>query len=307
MTERSESFRRVQFDLPDGRMAGIAFGDETRPPDVLFLHATGFNARTYRVMLEPLGARLHVLAVDLRGHGRSTLPAPRFGYDSWNRHRDDVLRLIDKHIGAPVALAGHSMGATTSLLVAGRRPDLVLGLALIDPVILRPRRYAIAALPGMTMAMRGTTPIARAAARRRSAFPSAEAAVQALTGRGFFKSFTPEMLEDYVTDGVVADGAGVRLSCDPRYEAATFAAQRNDPWRALDRARSPIAILRAEKGSTLPQSCASRIVALRPEVRLATVEGASHALPMERPDRARALIEMIALQTSASQRFPDIV
>ena len=67
--------RRFRVELKDGEASGIAFGDPVRPIDVLFLHATGFNAITYQSILEPLGGQMHAAASDLRGHGRSRLPA----------------------------------------------------------------------------------------------------------------------------------------------------------------------------------------------------------------------------------------
>ena len=67
--------RRFRLDLKDGETSGIAFGDPVRPVDVLFLHATGFNAVCYQSILEPLGGQMHAAALDIRGHGRSRLPA----------------------------------------------------------------------------------------------------------------------------------------------------------------------------------------------------------------------------------------
>ena len=63
MNDQSESFRRLSFDVRSGSMAGIAFGVETPNPDIVFIHATGFNARAYRAMLAPLGERFHVWAI----------------------------------------------------------------------------------------------------------------------------------------------------------------------------------------------------------------------------------------------------
>lgn len=307
MSARSESFRRVHFDLARGRMAGIAWGDDTRPPDIVFVHATGMNALTYRAVLAPLAERFHVLAIDARGHGLTTLPAKRFGYTSWNRHRDDLLELIETYLRAPITLAGHSMGATVSLLAAGKRPHLVRALALIEPVILPRGRYQTLDLPFMPLVMRQTMPIARGAARRRAKFESREAALAALKGRGFFKTFPDETLADYLQDGLIDDPkGGLRLACTPAYEAATFSAQRNNPWAALPRAPKSLVVLRAEKHSTCPPSVASRIKAIRPDARIATIEGSTHALPMERPDRARAAIETAHVMATGGAAYVDL-
>ena len=298
MTERTDSLRRVTFALAKGAMAGVAWGEESRAPDIVFLHATGLNALAYRTLLAPLAERFHVLALDLRGHGRTALPARTFGYTSWTVHRNDVIELIDKHIRARVTLAGHSMGATTALLVAGKRPDLVRGLALIEPVILPPARIEGFQLPLAPLFARWTSPIARGAARRRARFVSREAAFAALKGRGFFNAFPDAALQDYLTDGLVDEDESVRLACSPKYEAATFSAHRHDPWRALPRAPKALVLVRAEKESTCPAPIAARVKAMRPDARIAMIEGASHALPMERPDRARAAIETAHLMAT---------
>jgi pimeloyl-ACP methyl ester carboxylesterase len=307
MTE-SQSFRRVTYSLPGGQMAAIAMGDADRPVDVVFLHATGLNALTYRTILAPLAERLHVVAVDMRGHGRTALPAKLFGYAGWERHRDDVIALIDKGIGAPVALAGHSMGGCVSALAAGKRPDMVRGLALLDPVTLPPRIYALMRAPGAPLLSQQTFALARKAAKRRDEFLNREQMAALLAGRGIFKSFTPEMLADYCEDGAVDDPfGGVKLSCRPAFEARTFAAQRHDPWAALARFGGPVVVLRAQHGSTMPNAAAERLKRLRPDAMIATVEGASHALPMERPDRARAAIEAVCVRASKGIVHRDLV
>lgn len=144
--------------------------------------------------------------------------------------------------------------------------------------------------------MRALFPLARAARKRRNVFPDRETAVRAFSGRSVFKAFTREMIEDYVADGLIEDGRGAfKLACTPAYEAATFAAQRHDPWAALRRGLCPMVLLRAERYSTVSHGAFRRIAAMRPDARMATVEGAGHMLPMERPDRVRAAIESAVL------------
>ena len=76
--------RLIDLKARGGAMAALDFGDPGRPVDIVFVHANGFNARTYRTILEPLAEDLRILAVDQRGHGRSTLPAETVGRTSWN-------------------------------------------------------------------------------------------------------------------------------------------------------------------------------------------------------------------------------
>jgi pimeloyl-ACP methyl ester carboxylesterase len=285
-------------------MAGVTFGPETNDPDIVFSHATGFNALTYRALLAPLGERLSVWAFDARGHGRTELPAKLWGYTSWRRHRDDLIALLEKHTTGPVTLAGHSMGATVSLLVAARRPDLVSSLALIEPVIMPAAAYALFEMPLGPLVQRYTMPLARGALRRRARFESREAAIESFAGRGVFKTFPRESIADYVTDGLMQDekSGGFKLACAPAFEAATYCAQRHDPWSALRQAHAPLVLLRGEFHSTVFPAAAHRIAALKPEARIALVEGASHMLPIERPDRARAAIESAALMGGRSWR-----
>lgn len=302
----SDTLRRVSFDVPGGRMAGIAFGADKPTPDIVFMHATGFNARTYRTVLEPLGERFYVVALDARGHGRTELPARTLGYTSWRRHRDDLIAVLDQ-FKAPVTLAGHSMGATVSLLVAGKRPDLVCGLALLEPVIAPAAVYAFMQMPLAPYLQRRLMPLALGAARRRNQFESREAAIEAFSGRGVFKTFPPEAIADYVADGLVEDGAGFRLACAPAYEAATYCAQRHDPWEALRKVTDPLVLLRAERGSTISEAAMHHVAAVKADARVATVEGAGHMLPVERPDRARSAIETAALMGKAGRKFHDVL
>lgn len=300
-------FRRLSLDIAGGSVAGIALGLEKASPDIVFMHATGFNALTYRSMLAPLGERFSVWALDARGHGRTTLPAGTFGYTSWRKHSDDLIAVLEKHCSAPVTLAGHSMGGIVSLLTAARRNDLVSGLALIDPVILPASAYAFSELPLGPSLMRFTQPLARGAAARRDEFPSREVAVRGFTGRGVFKNFPPEVVADYVEDGLIENGSGgFKLACRPTYEAQTYCAQRHDPWGALRRLTDPLVLLRAEHGSTVSEAAMHRIAAIKADARVATVEGASHMIPMERPDRVRAAIESAALLAQAGRKFHGV-
>src|SRR5687768_14473986 len=70
---------RIALPGRGGTVEALELGPAGRPYDVVFSHANGFNALTYRTILAPLAADLRILAYDLRGHGASTLPAVSAG------------------------------------------------------------------------------------------------------------------------------------------------------------------------------------------------------------------------------------
>src|ERR1700749_1234483 len=138
-------------------------------PPLLFSHATGFNAETYKSLLQPLSERFHVYAEDQRGHGFNSLPAEPGSAKDWTIYRDDLIRFLDGFDGRPMILAGHSMGATVSLMAAMMRPDLVRGLVWIEPVFIpgSPLYWLFAKLH---MARRGDPDLASRAEKRRAEF-----------------------------------------------------------------------------------------------------------------------------------------
>ena len=291
--------RRRMIRLHDGEMAALDFGDGARPVDVVFAHANGFNAMTYRSILGPLSLSLRILAVDLRGHGASRLPAEPRGRRSWRDLRDDLVALLDVVSDRPVVLAGHSMGATSSLLAGAQRPAGVKALVLFDPVIL-PRATVLAAkIPGLLDPLWRRARIAQNALRRRAVFETANAAFNAYRGRGAFRTWPEIMLADYVAGAFhdKADG-GVELSCTPAWEASNFAAQAHDPWSALRRVAFPIKVFRAGRNSVCHLAPGDRLLRRHPNIDVTTVEGTSHFLPMERADLVRdALFDAVNAKT----------
>ncbi|RZJ30607.1 MAG: alpha/beta hydrolase [Brevundimonas sp.] len=266
-----------------GELSVLDFGDPKRPVDLVFVHANGFNAMTYRTLLAPLSGTLRIWAPDLRGHGRSTLPADPATRRSWTDHRDDLVALLEALDGPPVVLAGHSMGGTSSLLAAAERPDKVSKLVLMDPVIWGRITVALFQLPVFDR-MASHIPLVKGALKRRDAFESREKALGGYIGRGAFRGWPEMMIADYLADGLVETPDGFTLACRPEWEASNYAAQSHDPWKALKRVDRPVRILKAEAGSTCSVSTDPRRL---PNVSVETVHGGTHFFPMLKADVAR--------------------
>lgn len=284
---------RFRHETGEGLIAGMEFGDPIRPLNALFLHATGFNAMTYQSLLAPLGLRARVAAMDLRGHGRSTLPTPD-NFQSWHRYRDDVIGWLDRFAPQGVVMGGHSMGGCVALLVAGKRPDLVKALVLADPVILPPKTYRRTHLVPFTNSLMKNVGLARRAKKRRRHFDSLQAVREQYLGRGAFTTWREPFLDDYILDAfdridenpTDSKEQTWELLCDPKWESATFAAQRNRPWHALSKVKKnkiPLVILRAEKGSVMTDQVTAKVMRKVPAAQVKTLGGTTHFLPMEAP------------------------
>ncbi len=76
-----------------------------------------------------------VMAGERRGHGASAGAADMGTFRGWETYYQDLTAWLQS-LDEPVWLAGHSIGATTSVMAAARRPEKVLGLILAEPVIL---------------------------------------------------------------------------------------------------------------------------------------------------------------------------
>lgn len=117
------------IDGPGGRLHYL---DEGRgDPPVVLLHAFPLTAQMWGSQLEALGPSHRVVAPDLRGFGRSAVPAHRSAYsvDAW---AEDVVALLAVLGVEPVVMVGLSMGGYVAFALLRRRPEALAGLLLAD-------------------------------------------------------------------------------------------------------------------------------------------------------------------------------
>lgn len=260
-----------------------------------FAHATGFNAETYRDLVDAVDPSIDLRLMDARGHGHSQAPADPKRLRSWARYGLDLQAYVET-LPRPVVLAGHSLGATISMDLAARRPDLVQGLVLIDPVIVPPTHVALFAVARALDLSERLVPIAKTAARRRMEFASRQAAVENYVGKGPFRSWQRSWIEAYVAGGTVETESGsVRLSCERDWESKSFAVATVNPYSALRKVRCPITLFsRVEDGPPFTKASREAFMRCQPDTRLLVLEDVTHFMVMERPDIVVEEIERMA-------------
>ena len=101
---------------------------EAAPP-LLAVHGLASNARWWDLVAPRLRPARRVVAVDLRGHGRSDRPMSGYSFDEVT---GDLRRLLDALSIDDVVVAGHSWGASVALELAAAEPERVAGVACIE-------------------------------------------------------------------------------------------------------------------------------------------------------------------------------
>lgn len=99
---------------------------------VVLLHSAAGNTTQWATQLQHLRPNRRVVALDLRGHGRSE--PPRNGDYSFAAMAGDVAAVVDTLKLARFVLVGHSMGGGVALTYASAHPERAAGLVLLDPV-----------------------------------------------------------------------------------------------------------------------------------------------------------------------------
>lgn len=262
-------------------------------PVLHWTHATGFNAKTYAPLLNGLAPHFNLQSWDLRGHGESRSAANPKTFRGWSTYYNDLVTVLDQ-ADEPMWLAGHSIGATTSLAAASMRPEKVKGLILIEPVLLDSRQgWALRLANWFGFADR--IAMAAAAARRRATFSSHSEAFENYRNKKTFSGWSDEWLKAYVEHGFVTNNNNeVELACPPSWESLTFQHTEPNAARWIRDPGCPIHILAAANGSTFPVSAHAGIQKRLPKARIEVLTDATHFLPMEHTDLVVQRIREVA-------------
>lgn len=241
-------------------------------PTTLFVHATGFCAATWWPTAHHL-PDLRCWAIDVRAHGRSSRPTD--GNLSWSSATDDVVAAVDRLGGGPLRGVGHSFGGALLLLAEQRRPGTFEAIWCFEPIVIPPDLLEGGAGPDL----------AEVATRRRSVFPSRQAARENFASKPPMDVFDAQALDAYLAGGFLEHPDGsLSLRCLPEDESEVFRmGGRNGAWERLAEVSCPVTVVqgRIEPG---PAMFAASVAAALPRGRLVELPQVGHFGPMEDPE-----------------------
>jgi lipase len=190
---------------------------------------TSHGARFARLARDRLARRWHVVAPDLRGHGRSDWEPPW----SIEQHLEDLLESVPEDARLWV---GHSFGGRLVLELAARHPERIDRGVLLDPALWVPPHYALEQAE---------------AARADRSYGSVAEAVDARLASGSVFGAPRELLEEDFREHLAAgDDGRLRLRyCRSTVVAAYGEMSRVPPQQRLE---VPLLVARALEAEVCP-------------------------------------------------------
>lgn len=280
-----------EVDAPDGGSIHLIERGAGRP--LLLIHGITLQAGVWSPQFHMLADRYRVLAMDVRGHGRSRAGSDGFGRKVAAR---DVAAVVEHFDLRDAIIVGHSMGGMILMEYAGDFPDhlaeRVAGLVFMDTAA-----YQLLPRPAL--------PIAQALGRRvRRRLEAGRPIPQRPVGEDDLSWFMTRMAFGSRPPARAVDQVRRFLEEVPQSTSLPSGIDLldHDARDALRATRTPSMVLVGSRDTLTPVWAARRVARFLPRSRLEILPGAGHQLMQERPaEVARLLDDFVAGLPEASQ------
>ena len=245
-----------------GGLSAIASG--TRP-QVVLVHGVGLRAEAWNRQVDALSPHMHTVAVDMPGHGGSSLSSEAMALT-------DYTNAVAGILSEPALIIGHSMGAMIALDLAIRFPDQVRGLVALNAVFDRSTAASKAvlaradSLDGLSMADPSET-----LDRWFGSQPSAER----------------EACREWLSD---VDPAAYQMAY------RVFAEESGPSSHQLESLSCPALFATGSEEPNSTPEMSRKMAVLAPHGQSVIVNGAAHMMPMTHPDEVNAFLLDFARQ-----------
>ncbi len=232
--------RELRFSVNGMNFAAQEWGDTTQLP-VLALHGWLDNSASF-FALAPRLKNLHLVALDMAGHGRTDHRPGNMAYTLLD-DINDIFAIADYLGWDKFVLLGHSRGAIIGTLAAGTFPERIIALGLVEGFLPEPAK-AEDAPKQLASAIEGL----RAQQQKNpSVYPDMDIAVKARE-RGMFP-LGYEAAKALTERGVAARNGGYSWCTDPRLLAPSMIKWPREYLEAfVNQISAPTKLLLADRG-----------------------------------------------------------
>lgn len=227
-------------------------GNADAPP-ILLLHGGGVAGWMWRPTLERLEDSARVIVPDLPGHGRSAAEP----YRSHEETARKVAEVLEERAPQGALVAGFSLGAQLTILLAATRPELVTDAVVVSAQA-KPMPF-----PQLTLGLlAATAPLARQ--------------------RWFAKLQAKQLfVPDELLTAYLRDSAGTTRETLLAGVGENIRFTLPAGWADF---KNPALVMVGERERPLMRDSARRIHDALPGSELTTVPGCGHGIPLQRPD-----------------------
>jgi pimeloyl-ACP methyl ester carboxylesterase len=236
------------------------------------MHGSGRSIADWQEGTIALLAKHHrVIAFDYFGSGSSERnPSFTYGYDLWVEEAVDLLAALKV---PHVTVVGHSVGGALACILAADHPDLVDHVVTIGTGMTIEPQQLLPIVPGI-----GEIMMANADVFGPTFSDSHRAALEA----AYKVQGTRAALLQYIRRQATVDG--IRLL-----------------WGTFEDVKAPILHLSGSRDINIPPAVALDL-AKRTKGKFVSIEGATHMVPIEAPDRVAQEVERFLAETSVEAR-----
>ena len=251
------------------RLHYLDWGAEGKPPMVL-LHGLRGHAHSWDDVSLAVCRDFRVLALDQRGRGDSEWD--KDGDYTTDAYVADLNGFADELGLDSFILVGHSMGGRNAFAFAGRYPEKLQSLVIVD---IGPDRDP-----------RGIERIRREIVELPEEFDSFEAVVEYMKREGTRASDAVLRRRlQYMTRELPNGKVGCRYDLAIREERRTgTGAPDGELWPVLSKITCPTLIMRGAESDLLTQEVAQRMVETMPDAKLVEIPRAGHMVFEDNPD-----------------------
>lgn len=268
---------------------------------LIFAHGNSFPAGTYQLLFDLLRERgFDVHALERFGH--DTRYPVTSNWPHLVQQLADFAQPLVQRWGQPAFLVGHSLGGFVSVMAAAQHPDLARGVLMLDSPLISGWRAQSVAVAKRAQLVGAVSP-GKISKNRRNQWPSPAEALALFQSKKTFARWHPQMLQDYVTHGLVQDAQGRWVLHFTREEETAIYNTLPHNLSTFLRShplRCPAAFIGGLHSKEVKQvglDMTRRIT----QGRMTMLDG-SHLFPMERPDITAAAIEASLLNLQAAAR-----
>ena len=245
-----------------------------------FSHANGFPPKVYQHFIDPFLQKHQVIAAKHRPLWGNENPN---NVSSWEVFADDLIRFLDERALKNIIGMGHSMGGTSSVIAAIKRPDLFSQLILIDPVIF-PWWFIWAARIFPMNWRKKIIPVAKISMKRRDHWASKEELYQLWRTKRVFKRFSDEVLKQFIEHATIVDKRkdGITLAYSKEWETQVYI---TPPYvfSKLKKIKVPMLIIKGEKTDVISDKIWTNWQNAQPNNHFINFKNAGHLVPLEYP------------------------